>query len=86
LSVVEGVDSFTFVQKAYEMATSHSINCSFARTTQRHFNENEDLAVVVERVARQITTLIAYFAYNAQNADGWNVVYADFPVDHVWKI
>ncbi len=50
------------------------------------FNENEDLAVVAERVARQITTLIAYFAYNAQNADGWNVVYADFPVDHVWKI
>jgi hypothetical protein len=30
--------------------------------------------------------LIAYFAHNAQNADGRNVVYADFPVDHVWKI
>jgi hypothetical protein len=23
--------------------------------------------------------------YNAQNANGWNVVYADFLTDHVWK-
>ncbi len=63
------------------------ISCSFARTTQRHFfNENENLAVVVERAARQETTLIAYFAYNVQNADGRNMVYADFLADHVWKI
>jgi hypothetical protein len=50
------------------------------------FNENEDLAVVVEHVVRHKTTLTAYFAYNARNADGQNVVYADFPIDHVWKI
>jgi len=50
------------------------------------FNENEDLAVVAERAAHQKTTLTAYFAYKAQNVDGRNVVYADFPVDHVWKI
>jgi hypothetical protein len=50
------------------------------------FNENEDLAVVAERVAHQKTTLTAYFAYNVQNVDGWNVVYVDFLVDHVWKI
>jgi hypothetical protein len=50
------------------------------------FNENENFAVVVECVARQRTTLTAYFAYNAQNANGRNVVYADFPIDHVWKI
>jgi hypothetical protein len=50
------------------------------------FNENENLAVVAERAAHRKTTLTAYFAYNAQNADGRNVVYADFPVDHVWKI
>ncbi len=24
--------------------------------------------------------------FNAQNADGQNVVYVDFPLDHVWKI
>jgi hypothetical protein len=50
------------------------------------FNENEDLAAMAERATHQKTTLTAYFAYNAQNADGGNVVYADFPVDHVWKI
>jgi hypothetical protein len=50
------------------------------------FNENEDLAIVVEHAACQKTTLIAYFVYNVQNVDGWNVVYADFPADHVWKI
>jgi hypothetical protein len=50
------------------------------------FNENEDLAIMVERAARQKITLTTYFAYNAQNADGRNVVYMDFLVDHVWKI
>jgi hypothetical protein len=50
------------------------------------FDENEDLARVAKRAARQRTTLTAYFAYNAQNADGQNVVYVDFPVDHVWNI
>jgi hypothetical protein len=44
------------------------------------------LAIVAKRVARQKTTLTAYFAYNAQNADGQNVVYVDFHADHVWKI
>jgi hypothetical protein len=41
---------------------------------------------VAKRAARQKTTLIAYFAYNVQNANGWNVVYVDFPTSHVWKI
>ncbi len=49
-------------------------------------NKNEDLAIVAERAAYQRTTLTTYFAYNAQHADGRNVVYADFPVNHVWKI
>ncbi len=31
-------------------------------------------------------TLTAYFAYNAQTADGRNMVYVDFPIDHVLKI
>jgi hypothetical protein len=41
---------------------------------------------MAERVAYQRTTLTAYFAYNAQNANGRNVVYMDFLTDHVWKI
>jgi hypothetical protein len=44
------------------------------------------LVVVPEHAAHQKTTLTAYFVYNAQNVDGKNVVYMDFPVDHVWKI
>jgi hypothetical protein len=44
------------------------------------------LAVVAKDATRQKTTLIAYFVYNAQNAHGRNMVYADFPADHVWKI
>jgi hypothetical protein len=44
------------------------------------------LAAVAEHVARQKTTLITYFAYDAQNADGRNVVYTDFPANYVWKI
>jgi hypothetical protein len=55
-------------------------------STKSFFNENEDLAIVAERAAHQKTTLTTYFAYNAQNVDGQNVVYANFPVDHVWKI
>jgi hypothetical protein len=41
---------------------------------------------MAERATRQRTTLTTYFAYNAQNANGWNVVYANFLVDHIWKI
>ncbi len=52
------------------MAACHLISCSFARITQCHFNKNENLAIVAERAAHQRTTLIAYFVYNAQNADG----------------
>jgi len=50
------------------------------------FNKNENLAAMAERVARYRMTLTTYFTYNAQNVDGWNVVYADFCADHVWKI
>jgi hypothetical protein len=41
---------------------------------------------MVECVARQKTTLTTYFAYNAQNVNGRNVVYANFLIDYVGKI
>jgi hypothetical protein len=50
------------------------------------FNKTKDLAIVAKCVALPRTTLTNYFAYNAQNANGWNMVYADFPADHVWEI
>jgi hypothetical protein len=50
------------------------------------FNENENFTCVADHATHQKTTLTAYFAYNAQNVDGRNVVYVNFPADHVWKI
>jgi hypothetical protein len=50
------------------------------------FKENEDLAIVAKHAACQKTTLTAYFAYNAQNVNGQQVVYTDSPANHVWKI
>ncbi len=68
------------------MATSDSLFIHLPGQHNVIFNKNEDLAHVAERVAHQKTTLTAYFAYNAQNADGRNVVYVNFLADHVWKI
>jgi hypothetical protein len=63
------------------MAASHSISCSFAI-----FIENGDLATMGVCAPHQRTILITYFVYNAQNANGRNVVYIDFCANHVWKI
>jgi len=82
LSVAEGVDSSLSFKNHMEWP----LLIHLPRQHNIIFNENENLAVVVECAACQRTTLTTYFAYNAQNADGRNVVYVDFPVDHVWKI
>jgi hypothetical protein len=86
LSAIEGVDSLLWFKKHTEWPPVTRLIIHLPGQHNVIFNENEDLAIVAERVVRQRTTLIAYFAYNAQNADGWNVVYANFLVDHVWKI
>jgi len=86
LSAARGVDSLLSFKKHMEWPPVTRLVVHLPRQHNVIFNENEDLAVVVEHVAHQKTTLTAYFAYNAQNANGWNVVYADFPTDHVWKI
>jgi hypothetical protein len=86
LSVAEGVDSLLSFKQHTEWLLVTRLVVHLSRQHNVIFNENENLAVVVERAARQKTTLTAYFAYNDQNVDGWNVVYMDFPTDHVWKI
>jgi hypothetical protein len=86
LSAAEGVDSLLSFKKHMEWPLVIRLVVHLPRQHNVIFNENEDLAVVAERAAHQKTTLTAYFAYNAQNANGRNVVYADFPADHVWKI
>jgi hypothetical protein len=86
LSIVEGVDSLLSFKKHTKWPPVIQLVVHLSGQHNVVFNENEDLVVVVERVAHQKTILTAYFAYNAQNANGRNVVYTDFPVDHVWKI
>ncbi len=49
------------------------------------FNEGEDLAVVAQRAVDQPTTLTEYFAFNAANEGSREVLYTDFPRQHVWK-
>jgi hypothetical protein len=86
LNVAEGVDSLLSFKKHMEWPPITRLVVHLPGQHNIIFNENEDLATVAERAAHQKPTLTAYFAYNAQNADGRNVVYADFPADHVWKI
>ncbi|KAI9920092.1 hypothetical protein PsorP6_015755 [Peronosclerospora sorghi] len=50
------------------------------------FREDEDLAQVPKRAAGQLTTLTAYFAYNAEHEDSLHVLYVGFPKYYVWKI
>ncbi len=86
LSAAEGVDSLLSFKKHMEWLPITRLIVHLPGQHNVIFNENEDLTVVEERAAHQKTTLTAYFAYNAQNADGRNVVYADSPANHVWKI
>jgi len=86
LSTVKGVDSLLSFKKHTEWLLATRLVVHFLGQHNVIFNENEDLVAVAEHVAHQKTTLTTYFAYNAQNADGQNVVYANFPADHVWKI
>jgi hypothetical protein len=83
LSFAEGVDSLLSFKKHTKWLLVTRLVVHLLGQHNVIFNENEDLATVPECAARQRTTLTAYFAYNTQNADGWNVVYADFLVDHV---
>jgi len=86
LSVAEGVNSLLSFKKHMEWPPVTRLVVHLPRQHNVIFNENENLAAMAERAAHQKTTFTAYFVYNAQNADGWNVVYANFPADHVWKI
>jgi hypothetical protein len=86
LSVAEGVDSLLSFKKHIEWPPITRLVVHLPRQHNVIFNENEDLAIVAERATRQKTTLTAYFAYNAQNVDGQQVMYTNFPANHVWKI
>jgi hypothetical protein len=86
LSATEGVDFLLSFKKHTKWPPVTRLIVHLPGRQNVIFNENEDLVVVAEHAACQKTTLTAYFAYNTQNANGQNVVYVDFPTDHVWKI
>jgi hypothetical protein len=83
LSIAEGVNYLLSFKKHMKWPLVTRLVVHLLGQHNVIFNKNEDLAVVVERAAHQKTTLTAYFVCNAQNADGQNVVYADFLADHV---
>ncbi len=85
-SIVKGVDSLLSFKKHTEWPPITQLVVHLLGQHNVIFNENEDLAIVVEHATHQRTTLTAYFAYNTQNVDGQNVVYTDFLIDHVWEI
>jgi len=86
LSATKEVDSLLSFKKHMEWPPVTRLVVHLPGQHNVIFNENENLTAVAEHAAHQKTTLTAYFAYNAQNVDGRNVVYANFPADHVWKI
>jgi len=83
LNTVEWVDSLLSFKKHTEWLLVTRLVVHLPRYHNVIFNENEDLAVVAKRATHQKTTLTAYFVYNVQNANGRNVVYMDFPANHV---
>jgi hypothetical protein len=83
LNVTKGVNSLLSFKKHTEWPPITRLVIHLPGQHNVIFNENEDLATMAERAACQKTTLTAYFAYNAQNADGPNMVYVDFLADHV---
>jgi len=69
LNIAKGVDSLLSFKKHMEWPPVTQLVVHLPGQHNVIFNENENLAVVAERAARQKTTLTAYFAYNAQNMD-----------------
>jgi hypothetical protein len=83
LSATGRVDSLLSFKKHTEWSPVTRLIVHLPKQHNIIFNKNEDLVVVAKRATHQRTTLTAYFAYNVQNADGRNMVYADFPAHHV---
>ena len=49
-----------------------------------YFAEGEDPAILRQRMDSFITTLIAYFRYNSEKADGRQYLYHEFPLHYVY--
>ena len=49
-----------------------------------YFSENEDPVILRQRMDSSLTTLIAYFKYNSEKADGRGYLYQEFPEYYVY--
>ena len=49
-----------------------------------YFTEREDPAILPQRMDSSLTTLIAYFKYNSERADGREYLYHEFPLHYVY--
>jgi len=85
LSVSEAVDFLFSFKKHTEWPPVTRLGVHLPRQHNVVFNEDEDLAVVAQCAADQSTTLMGYFAFNAVNEGSREVLYTDFPQQHVWK-
>ena len=50
----------------------------------RYFSEQEDPAILRQRMDDSSSTLLAYFKYNFEKADGRQYLYHEFPIDYVY--
>ncbi len=85
LSASEAINSLLSFKKHTEWPPVTRLGVHLSGQHNVVFNEDEDLAVVAQRAADQPTTLTGYFAFNAANEGSREVLYTDFPRQHVWK-
>jgi hypothetical protein len=50
-----------------------------------YFSEREDPAAIQARLDRSLTTLLAFFKYNSEKADGRQYLYHEFPEHYVYE-
>jgi hypothetical protein len=85
LSASEVIDSLLSFKKHTECPPVTWLEVHLPGQHNVVFNEDEDLAVVAQRAADQPTTLTGYFSFNVANEGSQEVLYTDFPRQHVWK-
>jgi hypothetical protein len=84
-SASEVIDSLLSFKKHTEWPPVTRLGVHLLGQHNVMFNQDEDLAVVAQCAADQPTTLMGYFAFNAANEGSREVLYTDFPQQHVWK-
>jgi len=74
---------FEFPTHGEEPAVMH-LTLHLANKQPIYFSEREDPAILGQRMDNSLTTLIAYFKYNSQRADGRQYLYHEFPLHYMY--